>query len=977
MGHTSAEDRSRDREQIAIVGLACRLPGAPNAQRFWEVLDRGEDRVGAPPVSRSDTDARAGGYLDDVASFDAAFFEISPREAVRMDPQHRILTEATWVALDDAGLSAESLAGSRTGVYTACLGSDYWELLRQTGFNDMHGLTGSALHGAAAGRISRMLDLRGPSMALDATCSSSLLAVHLACQSLILGETDFAVVSGANVLLDGGYWDALTRARVLAPDGRSKFGHAEANGYGRGEGAASVVLRPLDAALAAGDRVHAVILGSGASNNGCSSIALITPSSDGQEEALRQAHRGARVRAADVDYVEAHGTGTVSGDQVELSVLNKVLGEDRPAGDRCLVGSVKTNIGHTEAVSGLVGLIKTVLAIEHRTVPATLHVERRNPLLDEPDCAVELVAAGTPWPDRGKPALAGVSSFGLSGTNVHVVVGEAPAVSPAQPVHRAAHVLPLSARSPSALRALAGEYSETLDGDLLDLCFSASVRRTHHERRIAVTGSDRESLVAGLRAFAAGAEHSAVTVGVAGTPKIVFVFPGQGSQWVGMGRELLVDNDVFARRLRECDAAVRAETGWSVIDRLHDDRPLTAVREVQPVLWAVQVALAAVWQDWGVRPDLVIGHSMGEVAAATVSGALSLEDGAAVICRRSALITTHCQPGGMVAVQLGARDAARSVHGHQGELCVGVVNSAHSSVISGDHVALAEVVKALRERDVHCTRVDVEFASHAPQVDPVRPLLAQALSGLKPRTGTIPMHSTVRDEVVDGASLDADYWMSNLREQVKFAAAVESAAEDRTLFVEISPHPVLVHAVEDGMDRMGSTGAVLASTRRDRPQLAELLRALGVVYAQGGNVAWERVQSGGRFADLPAYPFQRKHFWLTDTQGPVLCDHYSTAPAQAVIAVPPRSIADFERYLRTRVGALLQIRDEDLDLDRTPGALGLDSLLATQLRLAVERELDCKVPTRLFFGTAPLRRLARELHLRAGEARPDWATAIS
>jgi acyl transferase domain-containing protein len=995
MGDTSttAKGRSRHTEQhppeqqpIAIVGLACRLPGAPDARSFWGVLDRGEDHVTEPPVTRTHTNNREGGYLGDVAGFDAAFFEISPREAVRMDPQHRLLTEATWAALDDAGLPAQKLARSRTGVYTACLGSDYWELLRESGYNDMHGLIGSALHGAAAGRISRLLDLRGPSMALDATCSTSLLAVHLACQSLRSGETDLAIVSGANVLLDGGYWNALTRARVLAPDGRSKFGDAEANGYGRGEGAAAVVLRPLEAALAAGDRVHAVILGTGASNNGRSSIALTTPSSDGQEEALRAAHRGAGVRPADVDYVEAHGTGTVSGDQVELSVLDRVLGEGRPAGRRCLVGSVKTNVGHTEAVAGLVGLIKTVLAIEHRTIPATLHVEEQNALLAQAGCAVALPTASTPWPDRGRPALAGVSSFGLSGTNVHVVVGEAPRVAaPATTRRRAAHVLPLSAKSPGALRALARAYADRLDGtdvddqDLLDVCFSAGDRRTHHDRRVAVCGPDRGSLVAGLRAFASGANHKSVAKGSAGDPKVVFVFPGQGSQWVGMGRELLADNEVFARRLRECDAAVRAETGWSVLDRLGDDEPLTAVREVQPVLWAVQVALAAVWLDWGVRPDVVIGHSMGEVAAATVSGALSLQDGAAVICRRSALITAHCDPGAMVAVQLGARDAARAIHGHTGELSVGVVNSAHSTVLSGDRARLADVTDRLRARGVRCSRVDVEFASHAPQVEPVRPRLLAALADLEPRTGDIPMHSTVRAREVDGAELDAAYWMDNLRDPVRFAPAVEAvAAEDRpVLFVEISPHPVLLHAVEDGVDRVSGTGAVLASTHRGRPQLESMLATLGAVYAHGGPVAWDRVHEGGEFVELPAYPFQRRHFWLTDSTGPALGERFTTARQQPVIAVMPRTVADFERYVRQQVGALLQIRDEDLDLDRTATALGLDSLLAIQLRLAVEEHLDCRVPTRLLFGSKSLRQVARELHLRAGESRSDWAAAIS
>ncbi|MFT7836004.1 acyltransferase domain-containing protein [Saccharothrix sp. BKS2] len=961
-------------QPIAIIGLSCRLPGAPDADRFWDLLVNGEDRVAAPDAARTHTRHRIGGYLDDVSGFDAAFFDISPREAGRMDPQHRMLTEATWTALDDAGLPAAALAGSGTGVYSACLGSTYWDLLRAHDANDMHGLIGSGLHGTAAGRISRLLDLRGPSMALDATCSTSLLAVHLACQGLRSGETDLAIVAGANTLLDGGYWDSLTRGRVLAPDGRSKFGSPAANGYGRGEGAAAVVLKPLADALADGDRVRAVVLGSAAGNNGRTSIALTTPSEEGQEDTIRRAHRNAGVHPADVDYVEAHGTGTVQGDQVELAVLDRVLGEGRPAGRRCLVGSVKTNIGHTEAVAGLVGLVKTVLAVERRTVPATLH----GPAGGGDRAAVELPSTATPWPERHGPALAGVSSFGLSGTNVHVVVGEAPPVREPDAAHRpSAYLLPVSARCPSALRQLAGAYAQRLaegdpttgdptagdlDGDdLADVCFSAGTRRTHHEHRLAVVAPDRQGLVRRLRAYADGVLKPMSRTGSHTAPRIVFVFPGQGSQWVGMGRELLAENEVFAARLRECDAAVRAETGWSVVDRLHEDAPLTSVREVQPVLWAVQVALAAVWRDWGVEPDLVVGHSMGEVAAATVSGALSVADGAAVICRRSALIAEHCGPGAMVAVQVGEREAARVLEPFADRLCVGVVNSEHATVLSGDRDALAEVTESLRSLGVRCRRVDVEFASHAPQVEPVRPWLLAGLAGLRPTSGSVPLHSTVLDRVVDGTRLDADYWMANLREPVRFGSAVASVAvSGPVVFVEISPHPVLVPALEDCVDRAGGWGAAIASTHRDRPQFASMLEGLGVVHVEGGAVDWARVQTGGRYVPVPAYPFQHRSFWFTRPRRRVLEDRRAAASPGL------RTVADFERYVRDQVAGLLHT--EDVDLDRTATSLGLDSLLAMQLRSIVEDHLAIVVPPRLLLGAGSLRHLAGELHARTGLA---------
>ncbi|MFD7656763.1 type I polyketide synthase [Actinosynnema sp. NPDC059797] len=959
MGIPSA-DRHGD-QPIAIIGLSCRLPGAPNADRFWDLLVGGEDRVGSPGASRTHTRDSTGGYLDDVAGFDAAFFDISPREANRMDPQHRMLTETTWTALDDAGLSAPSLAASNTGVYAACLGTAYWDLLRAHGANDMHGLIGSGLHGTAAGRISRLLDLRGPSMALDATCSTSLLAVHLACQGLRSGETDLAIVAGANTLLDGGYWDSLTRGRVLSPDGRSKFGSPAANGYGRGEGAAAVVLKPLAAALADGDRVRAVVLGSAAGNNGRTSASITTPSEAGQEDTVRRAYRNAGVRPADVDYVEAHGTGTTSGDQVELAVLDRVLGEGRPAGRRCPVGSVKTNVGHTEAAAGLVGLVKTVLAVEHRTVPPTLH----GPADGGDRASVELPPTATPWPERHGPAIAGVSSFGLSGTNVHVVVGEAPPVREPDPVRPpSAYLLPLSARCPVALRQLAGAYADRLaeGDDLLDVCFSAGTRRTHHEHRLAVAGPDRLSIARRLRAYADGSLKPLSRTGSQTAPKIVFVFPGQGSQWVGMGRELLVESEVFAARLRECDAAVRAETGWSVVDRLHDDAPLTAVREVQPVLWAVQVALAAVWRDWGVEPDVVLGHSMGEVAAATVSGALSVADGAAVICRRSALIAEHCRPGAMVAVQVGEREAARALAPYEDRLCVGVVNSEHATVLSGDHDAVVEVTESLRSLGVPCRRVDVEFASHAPQVEPVRPWLLAGLSDLRPTSGSVPLHSTVLDRVVDGSRLGADYWMDNLRLPVRFASAVESiAATGPVVFVEISPHPVLAPAVEDCVERAGGRGAAVASTRRGRPQLESMLAGLGAVHVEGGSVDWARVHAGGRYVPVPAYPFQHRSFWFTRPRRTALEDCRAGAPVPEL-----RTVADFECYVREQVAGLLHT--DDVDLDRTATSLGLDSLLAMQLRSIVEDQLSIAVPPRLLLGAGSLRHLAEELHARAALA---------
>ncbi|MEV6865319.1 type I polyketide synthase [Streptosporangium subroseum] len=975
------------RDPIAIVGAGCRLPGARNLTEFWEVLSQGRDAIGTIPQDRFDVETDrgrrpdvlrgAGGYLDDITGFDARFFRVSPFEAVRLDPQQRNLLEVTWDALDDAGIPAESLAGSNTGVYTSLLSSGYWELLRQAGMYDMHAALGAAVSGIFPGRISTLLDLRGPSMGVEAACATSLLAVHVACRALWSGEIDLALVGGANLQIVPDLYFALGDAGVLSSSGKCKFGDVEGDGFVRSEGVACVVLKPLSRALEDGDRIHATILGTSATHDGRTGGSMVAPGLEGHKNMLRAAHRDAGVSACDIDYIEAHGPGTRIGDPTELAALDAIMREGRAPGRPCLVGSVKSNIGHTEFVAGLAGLLKTALAVRHRTVPATLHVEEQHAVLRLPNAAVELATRAQPWPERDGPALAGVSSFGMSGTNIHVVLSEAPDQAPPPRTRaRPSHVLPLSARDPQALRELAAAYADLLDTgpDLEDLCFSAGGRRSQHDRRLAVVGADAKSLAASLRAFCDSGEgdERSLIVGerrVPKRPKVVFVFPGQGAQWAGMGRDLLAREPAFARHMHACARAVEAELGWSPVDVLLAGRPLSRVQEIQPTLWAMQVALARLWREWGIEPDLLIGHSMGEIAAAVVSGALSLADGAAVVCRRSAVLDELAASGAMWAVGLGEKDAQEAIGEHAGQVCVGVVNSRYATVLSGDGAALEKVVEPLRRRGVFCRRVDVDYASHAPQVDPLREELIGTLRDIRPGAGEVPIHSSAWSRIVEGDELDAGYWFENLRLPVRFADAAQAAlAEGRpTVFIEISPHPLLQSSLEDEIEACGATGAVVSSLDRAEPETDILSTALARAYALGCRPDWERLYPEAGYVPLPAYPWQWLTFWPDAPKSVLAPEHppvaASTRPVRTDMAVlSENELAGVVAGLAAQV---LAVPGHEIGIDVPLTLLGLDSVLASRFRDRMRKDLGVDVPIRRLLGSATLLELATELRSAA------------
>ncbi|MGW4115984.1 SDR family NAD(P)-dependent oxidoreductase [Actinosynnema sp. NPDC004786] len=865
-------------EPIAVIGIGCRFPGADGPESFWQLLREGRDAVGTVPADRPRAEdfgpegavTRHGGFLADVDRFDPHFFGISPQEAARMDPQQRLLAEVAWEALEDAGLPASRLAGSRTGVFVGISSFDYatFQLNDLDGI-DAHTGTGSALS-IAANRLSYLWDLRGPSMAVDTACSSSLVAVLQACASLARGDSDLALAAGVNLVLSPAGAINFAQAGVMSPGGRCKPFDAAADGYVRAEGAGVVVLKPLRRALADGDPVHAVVRG-GAVNQDGRSNGLMAPNPHAQEAVLRAAYAAAGVAPGRVHYAEAHGTGTPLGDPIEVKALAAVLGEGRPADRPCLIGSVKSNVGHMEAAAGIGGLIKAVLMVRHREVPPTVHFREPNPHIPFHELPLRVADALAPWPVADEPALVGVSSFGFGGTNAHLVVEQAPARVGGSTPDGLAHPVAISARTADALRELAGRYERLTTGGgvtVRDLSFSSTARRDHHEHRLVVVGDSAVRLGESLRAFAAGEDAPGLAVGTrrsARSDKAVFVFSGQGSRWWPVAPDLADSEPVFRSVLRRCDALLRRHVDWSLLEQLAaaDSRLLDTDRG-QPALCAVQIALAALWRSWGVEPAAVVGHSVGEIAAAHVAGALGLEDALLIALHRGTALRAAVGRGRMAVVGL-PWDRVPEVLAGRTALWAAAGNSPGTTVLSGGTAEVERLVADLAADGVFARLLEsVEFASHSPLVEPVATDLWERLSGLRPRATAVPMISTVTGEPVDGARLDAGYWAENIVRPVLFDRVVTALVESgHDAFVEISPHPVLGDAVRERIEVQRAEAVVVASLRRDRPSREALFTELGALYAAGWPLDWTRVVgTAGSVVGLPTYPWQRQPLWL-------------------------------------------------------------------------------------------------------------------
>ena len=883
-------ERRERHEPVALLGAACRLPGGVRSpEGLWRLLDAGADAVTEisaarwplPPARRTDSpqarSARWAGQIDDVDGFDAAFFGISPREALTMDPQHRLLLEVSWEALEDAGIQPRGLLGSRAGVFVGATAADY--LQRVIGGDpadlDAYAFTGNQ-PSIAAGRISYTFGFQGPCMVLDTACSSSLVAVHQAVMSLRAGESTLALAGGVNLVLDPTHMLMASRLSALSPEGRCKTFDAGADGFARGEGCVMLVLKRLSDALRDGDPIQAVLHGTAINQDG-RSTGLTAPNLAAQRDLLCAALRDASVSAGQIDYVEEHGTGTPLGDPIELEALREVLGGPRPDGSRCVVGSVKVNLGHTEAAAGVTGLLKVLVSLRHGRIPRHVGFETLNPRISLEGTALALPIEATPWPAGARKRYAGVSSFGLSGTNAHVILGDPPPRAEAPPApDRGVELVTLSARTPEALRGAAAAWRDHLRSEegrgqrLRDIAATTALRRTHFERRLALVGASHEALADTLQGWLEereGPSFSATGAAAEGArPRVALVFPGQGSQWVGMGRGLYRDEPVFRDALQACEQALAPFTDGSLIRQLHDDGEgaLARIDVIQPTLFALSWALAALWRSWGFEPDAVVGHSMGEVAAAAVAGALTLPDAARVIGVRSRLLRRIAGQGAMALVELSRAEAEEAIAGHEDKVSVAVCNSPRATVLSGDPEALEGLMERLSARGVFTRRVKVDVASHSPQVDPLTPDLLRELAPVQPQAGSVDFYSTVDPSVGLRPRLDARYWVQNLRAPVRFADAIGALLEGgHTLFIECSPHPLLVPSIDTILRERGSGAIALPSLRRDHDDRASLLEALARAYAQGASPAWGALHAPPATPlALPAYPWQRERFWI-------------------------------------------------------------------------------------------------------------------
>ncbi|MFF8034762.1 SDR family NAD(P)-dependent oxidoreductase [Streptomyces sp. NPDC016626] len=971
-------DTSTSTEAIAIVGMSCRLPHAENPAQLWQLLRDGRSAIGAPPAGRPELPSRPGGYLEDVSGFDAGFFGISPREASSMDPQQRLMLELAWEALEDARILPSDLADSRTGVFVGVIADDYAALTRRHGAEGItrHTLTGLN-RGVVANRISYTLGLHGPSAAVDTGQSSSLVAVHLAVESLRRGESAMAVAGGVNLNLVPDSTIGAERFGALSPDGLSFTFDARANGYVRGEGGAFVVLKPLHAAMADGDPVYCVLHGSAMNNDGTTE-GLTVPSPAGQQDVLRQAYERAKVSAEQVQYVELHGTGTKVGDPVEASALGAVLGDGRVDGAELRVGSVKTNVGHLEGAAGIVGLLKAALCIRNRELVPSLNFETPNPDIPFDGLKLAVQRSVEPWPRPDEPLYAGVSSFGMGGTNCHVVLSDRRTEPTAEEEPPGAGSGPgavpwvVSGKSAEAVAGQAGRLVSFLEGrpelDVVAVGRSLAVSRARFDHRAVVVGETREELLAGVRALAAGVPAAGVVSGRAvpdGAGKTVFVFPGQGWQWQGMALELFDSFPVFAGRLVECEQALAPFTDWSLLDVLRgvDGAPgFDRVDVVQPALWAVMVSLAALWRSVGIEPDAVVGHSQGEIAAAVVAGALSLEDAAKIVALRSRAIVRLAGTGGMVSVALPADEVRGLIAPWGGAIEIAAHNGPVSTVVSGDPEALADLVAHSEAKGYRARTIPVDYASHSAHVDLLEDELRELLADVTPRTGDIGFFSTVTGQPLDGEELDGGYWFRNLRRTVQLEEATRALLGDgHRVFIEVSAHPVLTSALSDTADEAGAGGTVVVgSLRRDDGGRDRFLASVAAAHANGVGVDWERFLPGSGLVELPTYAFQREHFWL---------DGSAIGPAQVrTVAAgrrgPKRSAprGDELELVRAHVAAVLGHGSaRDVDVDTTFKDLGFDSLSAVELRNALNTATGLSLPSGLLFNHPTPAALAEHL----------------
>ena len=1078
-------------EPVVVVGMGCRFPGGVRSpEELWELLAAGGDAIAGFPTDRGwdlgtlyDPDPErpgssyvlAGGFLDGADEFDAEFFGISPREALAMDPQQRLLLEVCWEAIERAEIDPTSLRGSQTGVFAGVGASGYGvgASLTSAGAEELEGylLTGS-IASVVSGRVAYTFGLEGPAVSVDTACSSSLVALHLAANALRQGECSLALAGGVSVMATPGLFTEFSRQRGLAPDGRCKSFSDAADGTGWSEGVGVLLLERLSDARRHGHRILGVLRGSAVNQDGASN-GLTAPNGPSQERVILQALANAGLTPGEVDAVEAHGTGTTLGDPIEAQALLATYGRERPADAPLWLGSIKSNIGHAAAAAGVAGVIKMVMALQHERLPRTLHLELPSSQVDWSTGAVALLAEEQLWQPNGRPRRAGISSFGVSGTNAHLILEEAPAAAPAPvsahdrddssgavaapaPAHDrdgSSGVVPASAPvhdrdgSSGAVPASApahdqdGQPTPALTGAIpwlvsargegglgaqaqrlgRFLADSAELEatevahalhaRAQLEQRAAIVGTGREQLLDGLSALAAGEPAANVVRGsvAAGGGGVVFLFPGQGSQWEGMAVDLLECSPVFARELARCGDALEPFVGWRVEDVLRSERDapgLERVDVVQPALFAVMVSLAGLWRSLGVRPDVVVGHSQGEIAAACVAGGLSLQDAARVIALRSRALAGLAGQGGMVSVALGPRELETWTERFGERVAIAAVNGPRSVVVSGDPRALDELLAQCETSGVRARRIAVDYAAHSAQVEAVREQLLEGCAGIEPREGEIPFHSTVAAGPMSTAALDAEYWYRNLRETVQFEPATSALlASGRRIFVEISPHPVLTVGLRESIDQAsaaeqagveeppatGSDVAAIGTLRRGEGGPQRFLASVAEAWAHGASVDWSAVlgRSPEPMVALPSYAFQRRRYWLAaERDGQAAADRWlQRAPSPALaggglLAERLADVAEGERervvleLVRAHVASVLgHSTAQAVRVRQTFKELGFDSRAAVQLASELGVATGLRLPGTVVFDHPSTAQLARHL-LAEVDGAPTGARAL-
>ncbi|MFF4302634.1 SDR family NAD(P)-dependent oxidoreductase [Streptomyces sp. NPDC001601] len=1000
-------------EPVALVAMACRLPGGVgDPEELWQLVAEGRDAVGPFPAGRWDVEslydpdpetpgksyAREGGFLDDIESFDAGFFGITPKEAAAMDPQQRLLLETAWEALERAGIVPAELAGSTAGVYVGMFGSDYLSGSRLDQLDGYVG-TGSALS-VASGRLAYALGLHGPALTVDTACSSSLVAVHLAAQALRSGDCDLALAGGVTLMVTPQTFVEFSRLRGLSPTGRCRSFSDDADGAVWAEGAGMLVLKRLSDARRDGDEVLAVLRGTAVNQDGRSQ-GLSAPNGPAQEQVIRRALELSGLEPADIDYVEAHGTGTTLGDPIEANALAQVFGASRPRHRPLYLGSLKSNLGHTQAASGIAGLIKVVQSLRHGMLPATLHAGTPSRHVEWYGSGLQLLQEAVPWPAaEARVRRAGVSAFGISGTNGHVIVEEAPSSAPepglAGEPPSGKRLFILSGRSEAALRGQAARLARHLTGDtpLPDVAYTLARHRSHFPWRAAVAAGDVDELRAVLDALGSRRAQPA-TPRAEETGRVAFVFSGHGGQWPGMGMELLAGSAAFREELTRIDEAVQRHVGWSVLNALRapeEFSPLHRTECLQPVLFAVNAALAAAWRALGVVPDAVVGHSLGEIAAAYSAGALGLDDAVAVVTGRAEAVVPLVGQGGMVAVELPRARVEELLAPYTGRLFVAAVNSAGSTAVSGAADALAELRRGLEERGIAVRRLSTPFASHTPLMEPLCKELLDRFSGIRGARASTPLYSTVLAEPVSGDRLDAEYWYANLRQPVRFADTVRRMLDDGyRYFVELSPHPSLLSSIEAVAAEAGIDVAGVGSLRGQQDGPGMLLRGVGELYVAGHTPDWPTLFPQGRRVDLPTYAFARERHWLTPApatttgSSPFLGTHLESSDE------PDRHL--FQSDIDLRDSRFAYLSDHRVDGEVwLPGAAFLDMVLEaasavqdgrqvhlSEIEFVQPLRMDPERPVRVQLVLRPARDGFRSFTVAsagAGERRPRWVRHV-